>query len=256
VPLGYDAEIEGLEQELAERASNSVGATLYSVWRGQMVANGLDRTLIGFGLSTPPSDEAIRALSQLLERNGIGQSSLDYFGWTGLAAAPDRRDFAVLKSLQDALDLLAAPDFAAAFNGSTHQDDYRWGKLHRHVFNSLLGGPFNIPGATPGFPPTFAALPGLAVDGGFSTVDAASHDIRANAADEFVFTNGPNRRYVGSIGDRPGSIVGETILPGGISGVLGDRFYANLVERYLHNQTYPMRQKLDEIVKSLYEKAQ
>ena len=244
VPSGYDADIEGLGQEEGQRVSHSIAATLYSVWRGQMVANGLDRTLSGLGLSTPPSDEAIRAIAQLLERNGIGQSSIDYFAWTGLASAPDRRDFAVLKSLQDALNLLAGPAFAAAFNGSDNQDDYRWGKLHRHTFNSLLGGPFDIPGATPNFPPTFPTLPGLAIDGGFGTVDSASHDIRANSANEFVFATGPNRRYVGSVGHRPGSIRGETSLPGGISGRLGDPFYANLLERYLRNQTYPLRQGL------------
>jgi penicillin amidase len=226
----------------AARVSNSIAATLYSVWRGQVIANGLDRTLAGLGLSVPPSDLSIKAIANLIQRNGVGQSTLDYFAWTRLAAAADRRDFVVLKSLQSALDLLASPAFASAFGGSVQQNDYRWGKLHRVKFDATLGGPFSIPGATPDLAATFPKLSGLAADGGFGTVDAATHNVRANTADGFMFGSGPNRRYVGSVGNWPGSISGETILPGGISGALGDRFYANLLKRYLKNQTYRMRQ--------------
>ena len=63
----------------------------------------------------------------------------------------------MLKSLEDALDRLASDAFAAAFGNSANQDDYLWGKLHRIVFDGVaVGGPFSIPGATPGFPPSFA----------------------------------------------------------------------------------------------------
>jgi acyl-homoserine lactone acylase PvdQ len=54
---------------------------------------------------------------------------------------------------------------------------------------------------------------------------------------------------VGSPGTVPGSIVGETILPGGMSGVLGDRFYANLLGRFLTNETYPLRTEQSQILR-------
>ena len=149
------------------------------------------------------------------------------------------------------LDLLAGPAFAPAFHASTNQADYRWGRLHRIVFDAPLGAPFSIPGATPEFPPSFADLDGLSVDGGFGVVDASSHNARAASAEEFRFGSGPNRRYVGSPGTVPGSIEADSILPGGDSGVLGNKFYANLLGRYLTNDTYPFRQGTLDVLRNV-----
>ena len=84
-----------------------------------------------------------------------------------------------------------------------------------------------------------------------ATVDNAPHDARASDSDAFMFSHGPSRRYLGAIGNVPGSIEGENILPGGESGVLGDRFYANMLDRYLRNETYPMRSTLAQITSAL-----
>jgi hypothetical protein len=40
----------------------------------------------------------------------------------------------------------------------------------------------------------------------------------------------------------------ESALPGGESGVPGDRFYFNLLERWLTNDTFPLRQNLVELL--------
>ncbi len=158
----------------------------------------------------------------------------------------------MLKSLKDALDRLAGPAFAGAFHGSTNQADYRWGRLHRITFDGLVvGGPFSIPNPLLGFPPSFPDLPGLATDGGFGVVDASSHSARADGTDSFTFGSGPNRRYVGTPGMYPGSIDGDTALPGGMSGVLSSPFYANLLGRWLTNDTYPLRQNIGEVLRAL-----
>lgn len=250
---GYDAsDVDGYRlPPTAGEVANSIAATVYSVWRGQAIRNGLDLTLNGLGLPTPGSGEAIKALRHLVERDGIGVSTVDFFGWALLPTAAERRDFVMLKSLADALDRLSGAAFAAAFGGSTNQADYRWGRLHRITFDGVLGGPFSIPGATPEFPPSFADLAGLAVDGGFGVVDASSHNARADNSEGFRFGSGPNRRYVGSPGTTPGSIEAETILPGGNSGVLGSPYYANQLGRYLTNDTYPLRNKLGEVMQNL-----
>ncbi len=256
-PTGVDGGYDASDQDgyrlppTAGETRASVAATIYSVWRGQVIGNGLDLTLNGLGVPTPGSGEAIKAIRHLLERDGIGESTIDFFAWTGLPDPGQRRDFVVLRSLSDALDLLAGPAFAPAFHASTNQADYRWGRLHRIVFDAPLGQPFSIPGATPEFPPSFADLDGLSVDGGFGVVDASSHSARAASAEEFRFGSGPNRRYVGSPGTVPGAIEADSILPGGDSGVLGNKFYANLLGRYLTNDTYPFRQGTLDVLRNV-----
>jgi penicillin amidase len=253
VDSGYDAADKNgdLLPPRPQEIRASIAATIYSVWRGQAIANGVDRTLQGLGVPTPGSGEAMKALRHLIERDGVGLSTIDFFGWVPLAEPAQRRDFVLLKSLSDALDLLAGPAFAPAFAGSTAQNDYRWGRLHRITLDGILGGPFSIPGATPGFPPSFDDLAGLAVDGGFGVVDASSHSARSANANAFTFGSGPNRRYVGSPHLWPGSIEAQSILPGGNSGVLGNEFYANLLGRWLTNDSYPFRQQIDEVVRAL-----
>jgi acyl-homoserine lactone acylase PvdQ len=66
-----------------------------------------------------------------------------------------------------------------------------------------------------------------------------------------MFGSGPNRRYVGSPGTAPGTIVAEDALPGGISGSLASPFYANLLRLWLTNDTYPTRATLAEVQQEL-----
>jgi penicillin amidase len=257
VASGYDAsDVDGERMPpSAAEVQHSVAATIYSVWRGQAIRNGVDMTLNALGVPTPGSGDAIKALRHLVERDGIGLSTVDFFGWAaplGLPEAAGRRDYVMLKSLQDALDRLAGAPFQAAFQGSTKQGNYVWGRLHRIVFDGLVvGGPFSIPNAQLGFPPSFADLSGLAADGGFGVVDASSHSARAQSSNEFMFGSGPNRRYVGVPGTSQGSIEGRTILPGGMSGDLASPFYANLLGRWLTNDTYPLRDKMGEVMQNL-----
>ncbi len=227
----------------------SVAATIYSVWRGQMIGNTIDTVLGAIGLPGPGSGEAMKALRHLLDtfptHQGVGASGLDFFAVPGIANADDRRDAVILSSLADALDLLAGPAFAAAFDGSTDQDDYRWGRLHRLVLDHPLDGPFNVPPAG-GVAPSFPDLPGVATDGGFGVVDASSHSARADSATGFMFGSGPVRRYVGGPAQN-NRITGETSLPGGVSGVFGNPFYANLLPDWLTNETRQHVVKLGEI---------
>jgi penicillin amidase len=226
-----------------EEIANSVAATIYSVWRGEFIRATVDATLDRFDLPTPDADQALSSLRRLLERfaqdRGRGVSGLDFFAVTGVSDANDRRDVILLRSLAGALDLLAGDEFRAAFGGSTDQDDYRWGRLHRVVFEHPLGGDRNAPPlgnfATVGDPP------GIPTDGGFNTVDASGHNGRANADDEFGFGGGPVRRYVGRAD--PDGIVGVSSLPGGASGLTESPYAVNLLGRWLTNETFP--QELD-----------
>jgi penicillin amidase len=222
----------------------SIGATIFSAWRGQVVRNVIDATLtrIGVGTSQPGSQEAYNALKNLLDtyatRRGVGASGVNFFVVDGAPNPEDARDFLLLKSLDDALKLLASEPFAPAFNRSTDLSTYRWGRLHRIVFDHPLGGPFNIPGANPyPFTNLSAQLPGLARAGGYEAVDASSHNTRANTLNGFMFGSGPARRFVGEMG---APIVAQQILPGGQSGVIGGPGYVSQLPRWLTNRYKPL----------------
>ena len=253
VPEGYDASDEDGDRGAPSAAEieHSIAATIYSVWRGQMIGNTIDTVLDTIGLPRPPSSLSMTALRNLFDKydtqSGFGASGLNFFNVPGVADPLARRDILVLKSVQDALDLLAGPQFAEAFGGSTDQNDYRWGRLHRIVLDHPLGSPFDTPPAGGAFPPSFPDLRGLAVDGGFGVVDASSHSARANGSNDFMFGSGPSRRYIGESSRAPRGIDGQTTLPGGVSGVLGSPLYANILGRWLTNDYYDIRQRNSDV---------
>ena len=256
VAEGYDAsDKDGMRAApSATEIEHSIAATIYSVWRGRMLANTIDGVLDTIGLPRPPSSLSMTALRNLFDtydtQLGVGASGLDFFNVPGVGDPYARRDILILKSVQDALDLLAGSQFEDAFGGSTDQNDYRWGRLHRIVLDHPLGPPFDTPPAGGAFGPSFPDLPGLSVDGGFGVVDASSHSARADSSNDFMFGSGPSRRYVGAASRAPHGIRGRTVLPGGESGVLGSPLYANILGRWLTNDYYDIRQRNKDVKQS------
>ena len=239
-----------------EEIENSVAASIYAVWRRQMAANTIDATLTSVGLSPlfNAREERVTALRHLLDsfehNQGVGASGLDFFPGPSDADAPTRRDILVLRSLAEALDLLASDAFKEAFDNSSNQSDYRWGRLHRIVFDHPLGGvigDFNVPPGFGYFPPPLGDLPGIPTDGGFETVDpgnpAANIDVLNSNA--FTFNAGPVDRFVGKMKRR--RVKAVTALPGGQSAVPGSPFYLSLLEAWLLNESHPLLVKPDEI---------
>jgi penicillin G amidase len=245
IPKGYDASDKDgtLDVISSAEVSNSVAATIYAVWRARIVNNTIDRTLLAIGLNPPDDFQTLTALRRLFDRyptdHGIGASGVDFFEVSGVSDPDDRRDILVLQSLREALDRLASPAFAAAFAGSTDQDDYRWGRLHRIVFGHLLDGPFSVPPAGGAFPDPVAGLSGIPTDGGFETVDAASHEIRGDSADAFMFDFGPARRSVAEVSPAIARSRWVSSLPGGTSGVVGDPHHVDLLPAWLTDELYP-----------------
>lgn len=255
IAQGYDASDRNgvLDVPTAQEAADSVAATLYTVWRSRFIANTVDATLNGVPLPPgvtlpkPNSDLTLTALKGLLERAqpGIGASGLNFFNVPGVPSAADRRDILILKSLADALTSLAGPAYAAAFGGSTNQDDYRWGRLHRIVLRHPLGGAFDVPTVNP----LGDALPGFPADGGFGTVDVARFDVRGNGANAFMFSRGAVNRFVAE-GARHG-VRAESSWPGGTSGIPGDRFHSNLLPLYLTNDSVPLLMRRDDLARAV-----
>ena len=211
---------------------SSVAATIYNMWRGFAIRNIVDARLAGFGLGAG-STEALKALYHLLNQapyTGMAAAGFDWIPQPASLSADDRRDVALLQSLRDALDQLASNTLAPAFANSTDQEDYRWGKLHRIVFDHAFDDSFDIP-PQGGFQDLAPGLRGLARDGGFNAVNASSFSPRSIGLNDFMFGGGPVRRYVG----QPlfGRIVGVNAVPGGPSGIPGDPGYATQLATWL-----------------------
>jgi penicillin amidase len=235
---GWDAGDDAVvaEEPGNDEVRNSVAATVYSVWRSMLVRNTIDATLsaIGLGNNLPGSTVAERAFNYHLTNydtnGGVGASGINFFS-QGLAPT-------VIGSLQQALDLLASDEFAPAFGNSIDVMDYRWGKLHRIVFDHPLNMDFlNIPNAG-GFSDLAADLPGLARQGGYQVVDASSHSARADSLNGFMFGSGPSRRFVGEM--TPSGPDAYEVIPGGQSGVFLSPNYGSQLPLWLTNSYHPL----------------
>jgi penicillin amidase len=237
---GYDpSDLPGqrLEPSAAEIEA-SVAVTLYSAWRSHILSSTLDAALERYGLEDhgPDGDRSMASLRHLLDgfadRQGVGASGIDFFVVPGVSAPEDRRDVLILRAVRDGLAMLASDEFAPAFDNSTDQQDYRWGKLHRIVFEHPLGGGFNVPPAG-GLDDLAPGLQGLARSGGYGALDASSHDPRAKQLDGFMFDDGPARRFVGEMG-RDRRL--WQVIPGGASGIPGSPHQTDQLKLWLVNQ--------------------
>lgn len=240
LPQGYDAADDNgaLTEPTDAEIATSVAASIYSVWRSRFMDATIGRTLTPLGLGRPRTESELVALKRLLS-GGTQSSGLDFFALPGISDPTLRRQVILLAAVRSALARLTSADFAPAFGGSTNQNDYRWGRLHRVVLDSPLDGPFSVPPGFGQFPAPLPGLRGIPVDGGYGTVDAASHDARANSVDGFMFGSGPARRYVGET--HRFRIEGESALPGGTSADPDSGHYLDLLEPYLTDDYYQVR---------------
>ena len=226
----------------------SVAATLYATWRSFALHNTIDATLTAVGLQNylPGGSDALNGLKFLLDAfpvlQGHGASGLPFFNAPGAPDPASARDFVLLYSLENALDQLASPAMAPAFGGSTNLADYHWGRLHRIVFAHPLGGPFSIPGQD-GFTSPYGILdlspdlPGIARGGAWQVVDVADFNLRAKGPNDFMFSHGPARRFVGEMSS---TISASEVIPGGNSAVLGSVHYADQLPLWLSNLYHPL----------------
>ena len=239
IAQGYDAGRTPGSPPTQTQVADSVAATIYAEWRSRAVSNIIDAHL--GGLPGPDDQHTLTAFQHLLDTfavtHGIGASGINFFAAAGITDPGASRDYLILSSLHDALNLLAGPAFSAAFHESANQNDYTWGLLHRLVLTHPLGGPFSVPPAFGRFPPPLPGLAGIPVDGGFETVDAATHPVRAADANGFMFGGGPARRFIAN--PQPGHTDAVSALPGGTSADPASPFYLNLLVPYLINNNYP-----------------
>ena len=233
IPEGYDAsDVDGAPAGTVppEEVTASIAATIYHTFLAPFVDLTLRRAIDTIDPSLPrvgTEPTFIAGLYHVLSAQpftGLGGSGLDLFpGPAGLSAA-ERRDVALLQALRDGLDRLASPEFANAFGGSTSQDDYRWGKLHRLTLQHPLGGDRNLPPAA-GFEDLGPGLPGLSRDGASGALNAGFNpSLDAEGffgLDGFDFRLGVALRdSAGAPGRRPRRRARLRLLRGGLLGRL------------------------------------
>jgi penicillin amidase len=246
ITQGYDAaDVAGaLQPPSATEIEASVAASIYAAWRSSVLSTVINGSIPG--LPAPDDFDSLAALRNLLDNfaanGGVGVSGVNFFAVPGIAAAADRRDYLLLKSVRAGLDMLAT----AAFFGSANQNDYRWGRLHRIEFAHPMGAPFTLPSVGGAIAPPLTGVRGFPTDGGFQTVDNSSHITRAKAPDDFMYTVAPGHRMVAEA--RHGEMRVKDIWPGGTSGVLGSPNYAQFLERYLANDSLTTRLDNDDVV--------
>jgi len=249
IPQGfdYDDTATALTTPSQAEVRDSVATTIFNVWASRFVQKTIDATLnnVSPQLPKPPTQFAIKALLNLLDNfdqnKGFGKTGLSFFSTPQVGFTPEQnRDLLVLESLKEALDLLAGDPFATAFNHSVDLRDYRWGRLHRVTFANVLGGPFNIP------PAGFANYQGgIPTDGALGVVDASNYSVRASDANSFTFSHGPARRMVAELTPR-GPQAWE-VLPGGESGVLGNKHFGDQLRLWLANDYHPVYMSTHEV---------
>jgi penicillin G amidase len=230
IPQGYDESDSpgALGDPTQAEKDASVAATIFSLWRGRALALIVDAPLAARGLGAtsllPTGDQAMTALRRFIANPGPSASGIPFL------PNATARDTAVLQALRNALNLAASGEFAPAFAGSTNLTDYLWGRLHRKVFGHTLGGPFSIPPGA-GFSHLAPGLNGVATDGGFSVVDASSHNPRASSLNGFMFGGGPARRFVSEARTlRPNAV---QVIPGGESGNPSGPWFGNQLGLWL-----------------------
>ena len=231
----------------AQDLVDSVATTIYNVALGRLVVNTFDATLAANGISFRQGTlSALRGLLRLLDAvpfTGVGASGINFFDDPSVSlSAANERDIILVKSLQQALDLLGSSGFTDAYALSQNVDDYLWGKVHYVIFKSFLDGALNathVPGGGAfSLPPQPAPFPpGYPTDGGRFTVDVANFGLRPTTESDLAFGSGPNRRSVVEMGPT-GPVRAKNVIPGGEDGVVGHPHYGDQINDWLADQTH------------------
>lgn len=196
--------------------THSVVASIYAAWRSRMIARVID-TPLG-ALPKPDEQDSVTALRHMLDNftDGIGASGIDFFAASAIDSATDRRDYALLASLKDGLDLLAK------LLPGRSVDQYHWGALQKVTLTHPIAA---------------LSVPPIPTDGGFQTVDPASFNVRATRAEHFVYNFGSGHRSVYELAPEENRAAG--IWAGGTSGDPRTAAYTRFVPRWVANESIP-----------------
>lgn len=253
--------------EPAGQEDDAVATMIFNVWVGRFVAGSLDDEGLPGVWRGGGATGRLRLLTKMIEGRGPdnprGLASwnpdTEESAYWDVRSTPDvveRSEEVTLRALQEALAWLRAPrsaPFVGGF-GTDDMDQWIWGYRHYVHFDSLLADflsgdefagildQFAIdddvlpldPVMTPSDPRY--GLPGYPRPGDNFSVDAANPGLDGTT---FDYGSGPVFRMVFALGP-DGTTTGESILPGGQSGIVGDPHFADQAALWLANDTLPL----------------
>lgn len=217
-------------------AARSEAAALFHAFVPRFARRLLDPTLSAFtlpGTTTPLSVDVVLGLEgdQPLAKYLVALAGhvlgtpppVPLLNGTNLCAVPAtgaRCSDEALQALQDAVTFLAE----SSVFGIADPGGWRWGRIHRVVFDSLLDIPFLSVGP-------------YARQGGLYTVDVANFGWSDDGSQAFgdrqgfMVRQGPSVRFSAELA--PGKLRWRAVIPGGESGFPGDANFADQVPAWL-----------------------
>lgn len=243
-PMGLSS-ADPTSAALADPAGSSAAAALFHALVPRLARRILDDELAQFDVGGAPlsvnrfegmlSDQELAKYLAALAGYAPGGTPPAFPLLTGSSLCDDVRTATVtetcadmaVRALEDAVGFLSQ----ASIFGSADPAVWRWGRLHRVVFQNPVGA-FGAP--------LFDYGP-FANDGGLYTVDVGnfswSDDGSSGFASErgFIQHAGPNVRFTAEVG--ASGVRWRAVIPGGESGFAGDAHYEDQIPAWLANET-------------------
>ena len=275
---GFSAE-SGVETFYAapdtSQQEDAVATMIFNAWYGRFLAGVFNDEGFPSGIWFPTGDSGrqrtiVRFMESRGPHNSQGLSSwnpemeesafFDVLGTEEVESSDEVALDALVKGLNFLMETPTGPGVGGF--GTEDMDQWLWGLRHWVRFDSVLTevigndptfAPLTEPFAiTPDLLPladSFDAgdprrnLPGFPRDGDQLNVDAANPGTSGRS---FDYSSGPVFRMVIALG--PDGPEGHNILPGGQSGLKDSPYYADQAQRWLANETWPMRFTLEEVL--------
>lgn len=258
----------------ADEVDDAVATMVFNVWLADLVTLSInDEGFPGKLYQGGGTAGRLRILDRMLNGRGPGNPRnlasydpiLQESVFWDIKTTPEveSSDEVFLLALERSLDFLESPSNGGEEGGfgTTDMSQYVWGLRHQVEFKSLVASYLDDPLLGPVFrqfqidtgklplEPSLPlsdprrALTWFPRPGDNRAVDAANPGLSGR---NFRHGSGPVMRMVFALG--PDGVEGSNVIPGGQSGISGSPNYADQTERWLANETVPMRFTVEEVI--------
>ena len=258
----------------AQDVDDAVATMLFNVWLADLINLSInDEGFPGKLYQSGGSAGRLRILDRMLNGRGPGNPrnlasydpTLQESVYWDVKSTPEveSSDEVFLLALAQSLDFLESPSSGGDSGGfgTTDMSAYVWGLRHQVEFMSLVASYLDDPLLAPVFRQFQVDTGKLPLEQGLPlsdprraltwfprpgdnrAVDAANPGLSGR---QFRHGSGPVMRMVFALG--PDGVEGTNVIPGGQSGIADSPFYNDQTERWLANETVPMRFTVEDVI--------